>query len=139
MRSSVLQEHANADQASLTISSFLLNVGKGKHQVSSTSLISLLHCIAFDRDVKKIIGFVFSDLNNNYLNKIQQSERALLTTSNTNLEALNSIAGRLTSGEAKRFLSADKIDNAEIHKRQYPVKLLSSIPGMSSRPDHQIL
>lgn len=90
MRLSALQGDAKADQAAMTLPSFLLSVDEIKLQNSSPSLISLPPCISVDKDVKKPIPFVFPNLKNNYLDDIWLSERALLTTRKANLEKLNS-------------------------------------------------
>lgn len=73
--------------------------------------------------MKKLIDFVFPDLNNNCLDETRLSERALRTTRNTNLDALNSFFGDLSIGEAKRFVSDDNIDSADMHKLRSSVEL----------------
>lgn len=136
---SPLRENANANQVALKFPSFIFGIGEGTLQDSYSSFTSLQSFTFIENDVKKLIDFVLPDLKNNHLAEIWLPERVVLTTRTMNLEGLNNFVRDLIPGDAKRFSSADKIDNEEEHELQNPLELLTGISGTVSLSDHQIL
>lgn len=51
---------------------------------------------------------------------------------------LNNLIAFRFSGSEREFLSTDSIENGKLNKLNYPNKLLNSLPGTTSLPDHML-
>ena len=66
----------------------------------------------------------FKDIHSHYTDEEWLKSRCILTTKNSNLRIINHLVGSLIPGDAKHFLSSDKVESneeSEDHPPRYPV------------------
>ena len=85
---------------------------------------------------------VFKDIHLHYTDEEWLKSRCILTTKNSNLRIINHLVGSMIPGEAKHFLSSDKVESdeaSEDHPPRYPVEMLNNLTAGSALPDHDLV
>jgi hypothetical protein len=89
-----------------------------------------------------IIQSTYPDLQHKYINVEYLKERAILSTTNETVDALNDYILSFIPGNEKEYLSCDKIvkvaGSHESYDLLYPVKFLNSVDG-NNFPQHRLL
>lgn len=89
-------------------------------------------------DVNQLVNFVFPDLRNTYRDAVRLLDRALLSTINGSLAALNIFVGDIIRVRAIEIEHPGEIDNPEKCGLRQLGKRLNSTRGTASLLNHQI-
>ncbi len=130
-RSTGAIEHCDSDYPN-----FLLKVGEGQEENSKGS-VDLPDYLKVVHAVNDLINEVFEGVETKYQDEKWLLSRAILATTNRNIDELNRIIGDIILGVYHEFLSADSVraDRLEEESRlqaEYQPELLYSIEGNSS-------
>ena len=132
-------------------SKWILDIGEGKVPAfskqgeSEATWIKIPEDLILRTDGDKIaciVNSVYNDLTEKYMDASYLRERAILTPTNDIVDLVNNHVVSLIPGEAKQYLSCDRISKAPgSHKSLdilYPVEFLNSLNG-NNFPTHELI
>ncbi|CAG8523170.1 137_t:CDS:2, partial [Racocetra persica] len=119
-----------ANNEARTFAKYLLRIGNGTEPTIENDLIQLLDemiiCLQNNKDsIDSLINTVYSNLTKNASNTIFITERAILTSLNSNVDEINKKIMAKYPGEQHIYYSFDSVpeDNLNMH----PIKYLNSL------------
>ena len=134
-----------------TFSKWILDIGEGKVPAfskqgeSEATWIKIPEDLILRTDGDKIaciVNSVYNDLTEKYMDASYLRERAILTPTNDIVDLVNNHVVSLIPGEAKQYLSCDRISKApgshESLDILYPVEFLNSLNG-NNFPTHELI
>ena len=132
-------------------SKWILDIGEGKVPAfskqgeSEATWIKIPEDLILRTDGDKIaciVNSVYNDLTEKYMDASYLRERAILTPTNDIVDLVNNHVVSLIPGEAKQYLSCDRISKApgshESLDILYPVEFLNSLNG-NNFPTHELI
>ena len=122
---------------------FLLQIGEGRLAKDEEGRVDLPDYLNVTGDPQDLIQNVFEGIVEMYRYEKWLMSRAILATTNRNIDFWNDVVGNMIPGLFREYLSADSVqaDNPEHEARlqsQYPPELLNSLEGNSSLPQHKL-
>ena len=134
-----------------TFSKWILDIGEGKVPAfskqgeSEATWIKIPEDLILRTDGDKIaciVNNIYNDLTEKYMDASYLRERAILTPTNDIVDLVNNHVVSLIPGEAKQYLSCDRISKApgshESLDILYPVEFLNSLNG-NNLPTHELI
>lgn len=92
----------------------------------------------FSWQIYQMVKQYFPNIKGNCRNVLWLGDRAIQIIKNVWLEVLNDLISSKIPGSERVFLADDSIKEAELNQLNYPVELLSSLPGTVSLSDHKL-
>ncbi|TVU14783.1 hypothetical protein EJB05_38276, partial [Eragrostis curvula] len=125
-------------QKDLWFSEYLLRIGNGTEKVVVDDYVQIPDDVIIDYSedgIDNLINNVFKGLMDNVSCAVYMSERAILSTKNEHVDALNSKMIDMFPGESRTYYSFDSVDDDKINS--YPLDFLNSLTP-NGLPPHEL-
>ena len=128
-----MRAELSQDVKSAQFAKDLLSVGEGRYPMDDNGTISLEKLANCVKSTDELCKDTFPNLNVQYKNKRWLSERAILASKNSTVDALNERLLQEIPGETKRYTSTNKAVE-EYDECEFPPEVLDSLRPLGLPP-----